>query len=394
MQGYGSGQHAPGVKGKTWECVRHALLAHAAAAAAFKKAKAAPGRLLHPSARLSLNLNANWAEPWDVNNPADVAAAARALAFDLGAFAEPLHTGAWPADLASRALPGLVPFSPAEADALRAARPHFFALNYYTAAWVKDAPGALGEQGQGRTDLRRVQDDPTPGGRGAIGPRAESAWLYSAPWGLRRMLAHVLATYGPPSIALTENGCDAPGEDGAPWPALLNDSFRVSYFQEHVSAAEAAVAEDGVPLEGYFAWSLLDNYECEHWGGESRGQREKRGRRERQERRERRERGGGRARVGPPPHPIHPISILLPLPPPHILSLSLSQGPTATPSGLACCTWTTPPRPAASRRPRSGWRRGSAGRPGRGVGVWAAVGAAGRRRSGRAERGSAERVHV
>jgi len=317
MQGYGSGQHAPGVKGKTWECVRHALLAHAAAAAAFKKVKAAPGRLLHPSARLSLNLNANWAEPWDVNNPADVAAAARALAFDLGAFAEPLHTGAWPADLASRPLPGLVPFSPAEADALRAARPHFFALNYYTAAWVKDAPGALGEQGQGRTDLRRVQDDPTPGGRGAIGPRAESAWLYSAPWGLRRMLAHVLATYGPPSIALTENGCDAPGEDGAPWPALLNDSFRVSYFQEHVSAAEAAVAEDGVPLEGYFAWSLLDNYECEHWRGEE-GRDGDRERRERERKRDKRERERGGAHTRTPIHfPSHS-------PCPHTFSLSLS----------------------------------------------------------------------
>ena len=281
MMGYGSGVHAPGVSGRAWECVRHALLAHAAAAAAFKTSPA-----VHPAARLSLNLNANWAEPWDPANPADVAAAGRALDFDLGAFAAPLHSGAWPPAVAARRPPGLVPFSPAEAVALTAARPDFFALNYYTAAWVRDAPGAVGEQGQGVVDLERIQYDKTPGGRGPIGPAAESAWLFSAPWGLRKMLGHVAATYDPPSIAITENGCDAPGEDGAPWPALLNDTFRVDYYAAHVAAATAAAVEDGVPLEGYFAWSLLDNYECE-W-------RRERGRDEGERRRER-ERAGGEA---------------------------------------------------------------------------------------------------
>jgi len=271
MMGYGSGVHAPGVTGKAWECVRHALLAHAAADAAFKATPAT----MHPAARLSLNLNANWAEPWDAGSPADVAAAGRALDYDLGAFAGPLHTGAWPRSLAQRAPPGLAPFSRAEAAALVAARPPFFALNYYTAAWIKDAPGAVGEQGQGVVDLVRIQDDTAPGGRGPIGPAAESPWLYSAPWGLRKMLHHVHITYAPPSIAITENGCDAPGEDAAPWPALLNDTFRVAYFEAHVAAAEAAALEDGVPLEGYFAWSLLDNYECKR--SEKRGEKRRGG---------------------------------------------------------------------------------------------------------------------
>ena len=325
MQGYGNGQHAPGVKGKTWECVRHALLAHAAAATVFKETAAAT----NPRARLSLNLNANWAEPWDPANLADVAAAARALAFDLGAFAEPLHTGAWPAELSSRPLPGLVPFSPAEAAALKAARPDFFALNYYTSAWIKDAPGATGDQGQGLTDLERIQDD--PGGRGPIGPRAESPWLFSAPWGLRKMLGHVAETYSPSSIAITENGCDAPGEDDAPWPALLNDTWRVDFFSGHLAAAEAAVLEDGIPLEGYFAWSLLDNFECEFTAKKRKShplhQRKNGG--------ERTPSAAAASKGGCARFFSHFLSLI-----------SLTQGPTAMQNGSASCTSISPPRPA------------------------------------------------
>jgi beta-glucosidase/6-phospho-beta-glucosidase/beta-galactosidase len=344
MQGYGNGVHAPGVRGKAWECVRHALLSHAAAAAAFRD-------LTPPTARLSLNLNANWAAPWNASDPADVEAAARALDYDLGAFADPLFMGAWPASLVARSPPGLLPWSAAESAALRAARPDYFALNYYTAAWVKSAPGAKGDQGQGVVDFIRIQDGtglPGAEGRGPIGPRAESAWLYSAPWGLRAMLRHVHAVYGPSSIVITENGADAPGEDAAPWPALLNDTFRVEYFRSHVAAAEATVKEDGVPLVGYFAWSLLDNFECECGGKTGR------------------EGGGGGVGMGAESGPAALF-----------LSLSLTfththtnkqkhplQGPTATPSGSASSTSTTPRRRAASRRRARGWPTGSAGRCG------------------------------
>lgn len=42
---------------------------------------------------------------------------------------------------------------------------------------------------------------------------------------------------------------------------MLCDHFRLSYFQQYLSNATAAVEEDGVSLKGYFAWSLLDNFE-------------------------------------------------------------------------------------------------------------------------------------
>lgn len=42
---------------------------------------------------------------------------------------------------------------------------------------------------------------------------------------------------------------------------VLCDQFRLSYFQQYISNATAAKRDDGVDLRGYFAWSLLDNFE-------------------------------------------------------------------------------------------------------------------------------------
>ena len=40
----------------------------------------------------------------------------------------------------------------------------------------------------------------------------------------------------------------------------MNDPLRVDYYREHLRAAHAAIRQ-GVDLRGYFAWSLLDNFE-------------------------------------------------------------------------------------------------------------------------------------
>jgi beta-glucosidase len=64
--------------------------------------------------------------------------------------------------------------------------------------------------------------------------------------------------YEPKSIVITENGSaftDEPGPDGA-----IQDAPRVSYLKAHLERAASAI-KDGVPLGGYFAWSLMDNLE-------------------------------------------------------------------------------------------------------------------------------------
>ena len=72
------------------------------------------------------------------------------------------------------------------------------------------------------------------------------------------LLQRVQRDYAPAQIYLTENGStydDVVSPDGS-----IDDPQRRSYLARHLLAARQAV-EAGVPLKGYFAWSLLDNFE-------------------------------------------------------------------------------------------------------------------------------------
>jgi beta-glucosidase len=65
---------------------------------------------------------------------------------------------------------------------------------------------------------------------------------------------------------VTENGCAA--EDYANPDGLIDDVERVEYVHGHLAAAWRAIL-DGVPLAGYFYWSLHDNFEWA-WGYQKR----------------------------------------------------------------------------------------------------------------------------
>jgi beta-glucosidase len=79
-----------------------------------------------------------------------------------------------------------------------------------------------------------------------------------APDGLRDVLLGLHAEYGPREIVITENGAAYP--DAVDPDGRVRDDLRVGYLARHVAAAGEALAA-GVPLTGYHAWSLLDNYE-------------------------------------------------------------------------------------------------------------------------------------
>ncbi|HSE52224.1 MAG TPA: family 1 glycosylhydrolase, partial [Gemmatimonadales bacterium] len=76
---------------------------------------------------------------------------------------------------------------------------------------------------------------------------------------LTEVLAWVSKRYGPVPLYITENGAafeDPPETDAT----LLPDPLRVQYLEDHLRAAHQALRQ-GVDLRGYFAWSLLDNFE-------------------------------------------------------------------------------------------------------------------------------------
>jgi beta-glucosidase len=81
------------------------------------------------------------------------------------------------------------------------------------------------------------------------------------PPGLADTLVWFRDRYGPTPLYVTENGAafyDPPVADGT----TLDDPLRVAYLREHLRAVRRAI-DDGVDVRGYYAWSLLDNFE---WG--------------------------------------------------------------------------------------------------------------------------------
>jgi beta-glucosidase len=132
-------------------------------------------------------------------------------------------------------------------------------VNYYT-RYVVCAP----EVPDGVGDVWRSTPSAFPGSehveftnRGL--PVTAMNWEIDAP-GLVEVLRRVSREYTDLPIYLTENGAafdDVPDADGR-----VEDLGRVDFFAQHLRACHQAISE-GVPLRGYFAWSLLDNFE---WG--------------------------------------------------------------------------------------------------------------------------------
>jgi len=71
---------------------------------------------------------------------------------------------------------------------------------------------------------------------------------------------YIKQKYGNPAVVITENGMDQPGN--LTRDEYLNDATRVQFYQSYLNELKRGI-DDGANVVGYFAWSLLDNFE---WG--------------------------------------------------------------------------------------------------------------------------------
>jgi beta-glucosidase len=89
-------------------------------------------------------------------------------------------------------------------------------------------------------------------------PRMASSWLYLGPeiayWASR----HLAEIWKVKNVYITENGCSA--DDQVAADGHIYDTDRLMYLRNHLVHAHRAIAE-GLPLRGYFLWSLMDNFE-------------------------------------------------------------------------------------------------------------------------------------
>ncbi|MGI9182800.1 MAG: GH1 family beta-glucosidase [Longimicrobiaceae bacterium] len=173
----------------------------------------------------------------------DLAATRRADAYMNRHYLDPIFLGRYPEELREifgEAWPEL------PEDDLRLIRQplDFLGINYYKRSVARHDPD---EPPTNAADVWQPQH-----------PHTELGWEVYPP-ALTRTLLWVKERYGDMPLYITENGA-AFYDPPKPLEGRIDDPLRSHYYREHLREAQEAIGQ-GVDLRGYFAWSLLDNYE-------------------------------------------------------------------------------------------------------------------------------------
>jgi beta-glucosidase len=251
-QGHRIGTHAPGHTDDALAATatHHLLLAHGLALQRL--------RVVQPGARVGISLDIHPVRPFDA---AASEAAAISDAEQNRIFVDPVLHGRYPAKARAHWLPDESLIHDGDM-ALVSAPIDFLGINYYNPHYVK-----LIDSQEPQADVTAVPGRPgvaiyTP----AELPRTSMGWLIE-PGGLYETLITVAAETAPGcALYVTENGCAA--EDYINHAGIVDDIERIGFIHGHLAAAWQAI-QDGVPLAGYFYWSLHDNFEWA-WGYQKR----------------------------------------------------------------------------------------------------------------------------
>jgi beta-glucosidase len=221
--GYGWGVHAPGRASEqdAVDAAHHLLLSHGWAVEAIRRDA--------PEAKVGIALNLEHVDAASEAD-ADVEAAARTDARANRWFLDPIFRGAYPEDT------GLHP-PVQEGDLAAISAPiDFLGVNNYFRFVVREGEEMVEVPGAQRTSM---------------------GWEVH-PDSLRRLLVRIASDYAPASIYITENG--AAFEDVRVHDGSIHDIERTEFLESYTDAVAHAI-DDGVPVDGYFVWSFLDNFE-------------------------------------------------------------------------------------------------------------------------------------
>ncbi len=237
--GYGDGVHAPGIRdlGQAVQASHVLMVAHALAVQAYREESPA-------AHRIGITLDLHPVYPWS-DGTSDAEAARVADGRVNRWFLDPVFRGAYPKDiLALFEAGGVAPRVEAKDLVLLSSHPvDFLGVNYYFPLRVlaSDADPVLHFESATHKDREKT----------------EMGWeVY--PEGLHDLLIRLKEDYGNPSIMITENGAAHPDSDVV--NGQVQDDDRISYIRGHLEQSLRAI-QNGVKLEGYYLWTLLDNFE-------------------------------------------------------------------------------------------------------------------------------------
>jgi beta-glucosidase len=238
--GYQTGVHAPGLMDNmlSVRAAHHLLLSHGWAMPVIRRNS--------PGCEAGITLNISW-EMSASNSAADLDAARSGGGMWFRFFGDPLYGRGYPADVVEdfrqKGVREWDFIQPSDMQII-ATPTDFIGLNYYTRHVLRaDIPG-----NEPQTVFPAEKNDVN---------YTEMDWeVY--PDGLTGILCNIYFDYQPLKIYITENG--ASFSDGPDASGRVADSRRTDYLRTHLAAARRAM-QAGVPLAGYFAWSLMDNFE-------------------------------------------------------------------------------------------------------------------------------------
>lgn len=229
-KGHVAGRHAPGVRdlGAGLAAAHHLLLAHGLAVERI--------RSIAPRAEVGIVLNFTPTEP-ATTRPADVALANVENGWRNEWYIDPIRRGTYPAATVDAL--GWAQDEVRDGDLELISTPiDILGVNYYT----RDVISAVGQELPVDT------------------PRTDIGWEIH-PGSLTELLRWLHTDYSLPKIVITENGCAM--ADGQRIDGRVDDRDRIDFLRSHLGAVADAL-DAGVPVAGYLAWSLMDNFEWAH----------------------------------------------------------------------------------------------------------------------------------
>jgi beta-glucosidase len=230
--GYGMGEHAPGrtSDADALAAAHHVLLSHGLAAEVLRRRSA--------EAKVGITIDLVAFYPL-TDSQADADAVRRLDGSRNRWILDPVLRGQYPEDMLEVFAPILPPIDDTDLSTI-AAPLDFLGVNYYTRSVVRADPGHGAPVMVDAEDVERT----------AMG------WeVY--PDGLFALLVRLQNDYTLPPLYVTENGAAYSDHRSN---GTVNDPSRISYLDRHLAAIARAI-EHGIPVRGYFLWSLLDNFE-------------------------------------------------------------------------------------------------------------------------------------
>jgi beta-glucosidase len=172
----------------------------------------------------------------------------------MGIFADPIFLGKWPDAVVAGAGAALPPLDPK----IVGSHADTYFQNHYTTNFVW-GPETSAPSGGGYYKTANFSNSGYNfNTKAPVGLPSSNGWLFDYPPGLPLLQNWLHKRYPAAAFVVTENGW---GNATTTAAEDTNDLIRCNYYRSYIGNMSKNAAENGIDVRGFFAWSIMDNYE-------------------------------------------------------------------------------------------------------------------------------------